>query len=192
MSGVGSQNFSCVPEYVEGAAYHEASHIVAAAVQGLPLGKAGLRIYETGAGFAHYSGKQPDGSTNVGADPCREHTIIATLAGHIAHGTFYPPVAKGDANASDDFDRVRALLDEMYPANSDQYREAQDALHKRSKVLVDQHWAAIKALATALWARDWSPQVPVAECREKHIEGEEVVSLLRQYGISATEKSGCV
>ena len=101
MSGDGSQNFSCVPEYVEGAAYHEASHIVVAAVQGLPLGKAGLRIYETGAGFAHYSGKQPDGSTNVGADPCRERTIIATLAGHIAHGTFYPRVAGGDANASD-------------------------------------------------------------------------------------------
>jgi hypothetical protein len=80
----------------------------------------------------------------------------------------------------------------MYPANSDQYWEAQDAVHKRSKVLVGQHWAAIKALATALWARDWLPQVPVAKCREKHIEGEEVVNLLRQYGISATEKSGRV
>ena len=67
--------------YVEGAAYHEASHIVVAAVQGLPLVEAGLRIYETGAGFAHYSVKQPDGSTNVGNDPCRERTIIATLAG---------------------------------------------------------------------------------------------------------------
>jgi hypothetical protein len=89
--------------YVEGTAYHEASHIVVAAVQELPLGEAGLRIYETGAGFAHSSGKQPDGSTKVGNDPCRERTIIATLAGHIAHGKFYPPVATGDANAFDDF-----------------------------------------------------------------------------------------
>jgi hypothetical protein len=186
MGGSASQNFS----YVEGAAYHEAAHIVIAAVQGLPLGKDGLRVYENGAGFAHYSGKQPDGSTNLGADPCREGTIIATLAGHIAHGKCYPPVEKGDANASDDFDRVRALLLEMYPDNSDQYREAQCALHKRSKELVDQHWATIKALATKLWDRDWLPQAPAANCREKHIEGEEVVSLLRLYGIPAAEKSG--
>jgi hypothetical protein len=129
--------------YVKGAAYHEAGHIVIAAVQGLPLGKRGLGILQNGAGLARYRCKQPDGSINVGPDKCRERTIIATLAGQIAHGRFYPPVADGDANAHHDSDLVDALLLEMYSAN-DVRRAARSELHERSKELVELHWKPSK------------------------------------------------
>jgi hypothetical protein len=98
-------------KYVQGAAYHEAAHVVVAAVQGLRLGKDGLRIDQNGAGLACYRCKQPDRSVNVGPEPCRERTIIATLAGQIAHGIFYEPAANGDANAHDDLDHVSNLVD---------------------------------------------------------------------------------
>jgi hypothetical protein len=171
-------------KYVEGAAYHEAGHIVVAVVQGLALRKGGLRIDERGAGLACYKCKQPDGSTNVGPDHCRERTILAILAGQIAHGRFYEPVANGDANASDDFDRVDELLLEMYSDN-DARRTARNQLCKRSKELVEEHWGAIEGLAKALWAKNWSPKVPEAKGLEKRMEGAEVVTLLRHYGISA-------
>ena len=99
-------------------------------------------------------------------------------------------MATGDANAFDDIDRVHALLVEMYPPNSIQYWEAQDALQERAKSLVNQHWDAITALAKALWASDWLHQVTVTKCREKHMTGEEIAGLLRQFGISA-KKPGC-
>jgi len=75
-------------EYVKGAAYHEAAHIVIAAVQDLPLSADGLRIDERGAGLADYRMKKPDGSINIGPDPERERTIMATMAGRIAHVIF--------------------------------------------------------------------------------------------------------
>lgn len=170
-------------KYVEGAAYHEAGHIVVAAVQGLPLGKGGLRIDEMGAGFACYR-SQPDGSTSVGPDSWRELTILATFAGPIAHGKAYPPVADGDANAAGDFDHVDKLLEEMYSAK-DVRRAARDELCKRAEKLAERHWGAIAALAKVLWAKNWSPKVPAGESLEKHVEGEEVVSLLKQHGILA-------
>lgn len=166
--------------YVEGAAYHEAAHIVVAAVQGLLLGKKGLRIDQNGAGLACYRCKQPDRSVKVGPDPWREHTIIATLAGQIAHGIFYEPVANGDANAYDDLDHVRKLVSEMYPVRDDQFK-ARAELLKRSKALVHRHWEAVDGLAKALWAKPWSHDPP----HEKRIEGKEVISLLGQYKISA-------
>ena len=171
-------------KYVESVAYHEAGHIVVAAAQGLPLGKCGLRIDEMGAGLACYRCKQPDGSTNVGPDIWRERTILATFAGHFAHRKVYPPVAEGDANAAGDFDHVDKLLQEMYSAN-DVRRAARDELCKRSEELVEQHWGAIAALAKTLWARNWSPKVPVGKSREKHVTREEVVSLLGQHDIHA-------
>jgi hypothetical protein len=172
-------------KYVQGAAYHEAAHIVIAAVQGLPLGKGGLRIDEQGAGFAEYRCTRPTGSTALGADAYKERTIIATNAGHIAHGMFYPPVANGDANASDDFELIQKLLREMYPTSDIRRDAAQRELLKRSKDLVEQHCESIKVLAEALWAKEWRPQLPVAKWREKRMEGAEVITLLKQRGISA-------
>src|SRR5450759_790903 len=100
--------------YVHGAAYHEAAHIVIAAVQGMALRERGLMINELGGGFAAYSRRQPDGSTDIGPGADRERTIIATAAGFIAHGIFCPSVVTGDPNASDDCQVIDALLLEKY------------------------------------------------------------------------------
>jgi len=161
--------------YVRGAAYHEAAHIAIAAVQGLPLCKGGLHLDENGAGLAEYRCTKPSRLKSIGADAYKERTIIATYAGHIAHGKFYPPVEAGDPNADDDFKCINELLLELHPASDDRRDAAQRELRKRSKELVEQHWEIIKVLAEALWAK---------KC-EKHIEGAEVIILLKQQGISA-------
>jgi len=168
-----------VDKYVEGVAYHEAAHTVVAAVLGLPLRQSGLRMFQNGEGLACYRYKQPDGSKNVGADLYRESTIIAALAGQIAHSMVYPPAAK-DANAWHDQTLVSELLGEMYPTRAAQVA-AHCELYKRSEELVNQQWRATEAIAKMLWSKPWSQEPP----HEKRVEGEEVVSLLRQFGISA-------
>ena len=102
-------------KYAASVAYHEAGHLVIAAVQGLPLLKGGIHLDPKSGGLACYRCKQPDGSTNVGHDPCRERTIIAIKAGHTAHRRFYPQ-ASYDANACCDTDHANKLLEEMYSA----------------------------------------------------------------------------
>src|ERR1017187_68943 len=75
--------------YVESAAYHEAGHVVVAAVLGLSLRPEGIRINRFGGGHASYCCKKPDGSRDVGAEVQREQTIVATMAGYIAQSKFY-------------------------------------------------------------------------------------------------------
>lgn len=134
---------------------------------------------QTGEGLACYTYKQPDGSRNVGPDSCREHTIIVALAGQIAHSIVYPPAAN-DANAWHDLTLVRELLGEMYSERAAQFA-AWTELNERSKELVRKHWQAIGALAKVLWTKPWSQEPP----HEKRVEGGELISLLRQFGISA-------
>ena len=169
-----------IEKYIEGAAYHEAAHIVIAAVQGLRLRRAGLRINENGAGEASYKSKKPDGSRDLGPDSFGEGSIIATMAGQIAHGKIYSPVADGDANACADLDFVQSLLAEMY-SNREDRSIAQKALFERSRALVSQHWPAIECIGRALWAKPWSGDAP----REKRIDGEELLALLAQQEIEA-------
>lgn len=166
-------------EYAEGVAYHEAAHMVVAAVQKLPLRQSGLRMSQNGEGLACNKYKQPDGSANVGPDSCREHTIVAALAGQIGHSEVYPAAAT-DSNAWHDTKLVIDLLGEMYPTRATQF-DAWAELFERAKELVKQHWAPIEALAKVLWAKPWSREHP----REKRVEGDEIMILLRQFGISA-------
>jgi len=179
-----------VPEdYVVGATRHEAAHVVIAAVQGLALRKDGLRISEHGEGLACYRGAVPRGVANVGPDPERERTIIAVYAGQIAHGRYYPPVANGDANASDDIDLADRLVSEMY-STLDLQLATKRKLWERSNALVTEHWEAIEGVAQALWSKPWLPsdipRVPShREVLEKKIDGEEVVHFLKQFGIEA-------
>jgi hypothetical protein len=70
----------------------------------------------------------------------------------------------------------------------------EQAARERSKQIVNQYLPAVKALATALLAKDWVPQVRLESgaqwseettTTEKHMTCEEVVNLLKQYGIPA-------
>jgi hypothetical protein len=109
---------------------------------------------------------------------------IAILAGQIAHGRFYKPVATGDANAGDDSDLINDLLEEMYATNDARW-SARNELYERAKKLVEQRWTAIESLAETLWAKAWSTEVPKTGRRKKRMNGDEVRDALWQNRISA-------
>jgi len=76
-------------KYAESTAYHEAGHVVIAAVQRVPLSNRGLRIDQKGAGISYYRFAKPDGSANLGSEIKREQTIRSIQAGYIAQEKFY-------------------------------------------------------------------------------------------------------
>lgn len=112
-------------EYVRSAAYHEAAHVVIAAVQGIPLTEKGVHLDRWGRGLAHYRDRKPDGSMNVGSETEREKTIVATAAGWIVQNRIFrcPP-----SGARHDIDQINALLTEMYPDGSPSWQSANEAL----------------------------------------------------------------
>jgi hypothetical protein len=70
---------------------------------------------------------------------------------------------------------------------------AQIELKKESQRLVDQHWSAIVALATALWKKDEEPRAfdePDQDSSqsqfEKMLDGQRVVEILKPFGICAS------
>ena len=176
--------------YVKSAAYHEAGHIVVAAVQGLKLRKRGLRIDQKGAGIAYYESKQPDGSTSVGEDPLRVAAIISAYAGRFAQIRFFRPEPCPTSPSCRDMDQARELVGEMWTEHNT--RCAKDVeFRERSKIYVDQHWQVIEALAEALLARPWAFQRNVErrwshQYQEKYMEGGEVASFLSGFEIPAT------
>jgi hypothetical protein len=63
---------------------------------------------------------------------------------------------------------------------------------------VHQHWDVVKALATALLAKDCEPLKPLKsgckwsnEATAKYVTADEVVSLLERHGIPATCGTDC-
>jgi hypothetical protein len=172
--------------YVESCAYHEAGHIVIAAVQAIPLRQRGIRIDEVGNGLACYHFRVPDGSSNLGRNEEREKTIRATKAGYLAQKKFYPECRP--ASAHFDVDAVRKLLDEMYPGSAS--FDAHTRLHAEAITLIEEHWDAIKATGEALWSKEWKYQALAErrwslQLREKSIEGPEILSLLKRFNIAA-------
>jgi len=172
--------------YVESCAYHEAGHIVIAAVQNMPLRQRGIRIDQAGNGLACYYFKVPDGSSNLGRNEEREKTIRATKAGFLTQKKFYPECRP--AGAHFDVDAVRLLLDEMYFLPD--WYGAHDQLHAEAVALIEKHWDAISTVGQTLWSKEWKHQAN-AERRwsfqllEKSMEGAEIVSLLEKCNIMA-------
>jgi len=167
---------------VERTAYHEAGHMVVAAALGLTLRAEGLHVDPLGAGLACFS-KQPDGS-----DLSRERIIVAIFAGYIAQERSHPDSIW---QLDTDWQEAHTLLGEMSIESTEVTRER---LLKRSRQLVNQYWLAVKALASALLARNWVPQVRLESgarwaqsttTTEKHMTAEEIINLLAHYGITA-------
>jgi len=101
-------------KYVESAAYHEAGHMVVAALCGFPLRKRGLRIDEKGFGLACYK-KQDDPKCSD-----TDSIIVAAYAGLIAQEEFYSRVHSEKwlpDGAHTDLDEINALLDKKHPSN---------------------------------------------------------------------------
>jgi hypothetical protein len=177
------------------AAYHEAAHVVIAAVQGIPLTNKGIHLDKWGNGVAHYLFRYPDGSTNVGSETEREKTIIATFSGWTAQNKVYagPP-----GGAFYDIEHANALLNGMYPEGSEIWWSERARLCRESDRLVDLHWAAIASVALALWSKPEIPKTPALgerspELTEKYLSVDEIVEILMGFGISAqiqkTDKS---
>lgn len=184
---------------LECAAHHEAGHIVIAATQELKLRPQGLIVDFYGNGLACYC-KEPDES-----DLSRERVIIAAFAGFKAQERFceehsYPVPHAVGVILSDDWKHARLVICKLSAEylSDDNAATILPKLENWSAQLIDQNWPAIKALATALLAKDWEPLKPFKSGNKlsdaamaKCLTGEEIVSLLAKCGIVAACDPDC-
>src|SRR5713226_9099367 len=78
-------------KYVDSTAYHEAGHITAAVVQGMPLRERGIHVDPTGRGIAYYWERESGDLENTEQDQEeRKLTIVALYAAHAAQLNFMP------------------------------------------------------------------------------------------------------
>lgn len=184
------------PQYRESVAYHEAGHVVVATVQGLQLSRYGIRLRDDGTGISYYKFRKPKRFYDGPSEISREHTLIALYAGLISQQVFYPDCSTQGAN--DDQNLIDLLLQDMdaqdtFPSLALASLVAQIELKKESQKLVDKHWPAIVALATALWEtpdkpRDFDepePDSPQSQF-EKMLGGRRVAEILQPFGITVS------
>lgn len=75
-------------QYAESTAYHEAGHMVAAVLQGLPVRGRGIHIDTEVSGVAYYCHRKPGGLGTSEQDRLElQRTIIALYAGRAAQET---------------------------------------------------------------------------------------------------------
>ena len=188
--------------YAKSAAYHEAGHVVVAAVQGLRLLKSGIHVDPAdGTGISYYECRKPDSS--YGIDSFGERTIISLFAGLSAQRKFHPTCT--GASASADEDHASRLLMNMYiprifpgtsafKASMVQLENAKAKFREMANQLVEKYWSAIDALAQHLWAQPLTPKIPVSTKSvgqsgspfEKRIDGTSIVSILTEHGVLAS------
>ncbi len=175
-------------------AYHEAGHLVIAAVRGLALRPDGFMVISNGEGFCVYS-TEPDES-----DPARESVIVSSFAGYWGAKRFCdefscPDLLDPIPETSPDWRHARTIIAKL----SDEYLAAdtlmtvQLRLEKESERFVNHHWLAIEALAIALLAKDPEPMRPLKTGQNwsdqtgpvRYMDGEEAVEILAQRGIAA-------
>ena len=132
--------------YQESAAYHEAGHIIAAAVQEMPLRDRGIHIDPNGSGIAYYWRRLPGDLARSRRDDLeRKKTIIALHAGSLAQARFFPDCPAD--NWHSDGDLIAALLKEMYPNDDRGEKRANNDFRHEAERVGDQHWPVIAALA---------------------------------------------
>lgn len=170
-------------------AHHEPGHIVIAAVQGLKLKPEGLMVDPCGWGLACYHAAPED------SDSARERNILAVLAGFAVERRYrekkkYPPRDHMDVSLNRDNVVARTLLTKLagdYWANESRLREQLDRL-------IEKHWLAIEALASALLQKNWERIKRLKsggqwahpnETVGKYVLGEEAVRILAVQGIEA-------
>jgi hypothetical protein len=181
------------------AAYHEAAHVVIAAVLGLRLRTEGVMIDTAAKGLGCYC-KDP-GESNA----LREHVMLTTFAGFFAQNRFlkeraYPQVEYLQLIWSEDWREARGIASKL----SNEYLATrgilttQEELEQRSDQLVAENWRAIEFVASVLLTKEWEPLKPLKSGSQwskqslaKYLSGEEVVQILEQFGITAVSVSDC-
>ena len=132
------------------AAYHEAGHVVAAVIQGLPLCEDGMRIDLKGKGVSRYCLREPGIRSSTDEDDLqRRKTIISLFSGQIAQTKFLPYLDEPTCWQDDDR-LIEALVKEMTVKSEDQIKKQ---LYCDAKVLIDKHWLLVKELAQLLLQR---------------------------------------
>ena len=180
-------------EYVNSAAFHEAGHVVVAALQGLWLRTRGMHVDPEGNGIAYYGHRLPGDVSNLAKDQEeREKTIVALHAGRIAQAKVFPECP--DENWVADVGVVSALLDEMFAIDVLARSAADKRLQQNAYDLVGRHWKPIHDLATQLLSKPWTQQPPIEKNEnwsrgkatlERWIPGSEVARILDTFGIVA-------
>jgi hypothetical protein len=139
------------------AAYHEAGHMVAAVLQGLPLQDGGIHIDLEGSGVSYYCHRLPGNHVTSKTDTVeREKTIIAIYAAWVAQKKYFPNCDDSDSWEPDRA-TVTALLNELKPATP---KVTQHMLWERARQLVYANWSTIEGLAFALLAK---PVMPLSQ-----------------------------
>jgi hypothetical protein len=184
MSNTGDESIEIVGNSLEPTAYHEAGHIVAAAVEGLTLRPAGITVYRitetVTSGFAAYREKNVDGTPFD--DLKREGMMVALMAGVNAQ---VKVSGEGTAGSGNDADKFMKLLDEHY---KDDWNNTQDRIYARVQLLLKNHWGAVVAVASAVMEATWAPvepgEFPEAQ-RKKQLDGNSIATMLKELGITA-------
>lgn len=182
--------------YRESVAYHEAGHVVVAAARGLPLSRHGMHLDSDGRGMAYYKFRKTKRFYGGPSKISRDDTLVATFAGLIAQQKFYPECSV--LGADDDNNFIDEHFQEMdaedsFPSLSCASLMAQTELRQESEKLVERHWAAIIALATALLAEPDTPRYSnepdpnwSRSQFEKMLSGERIIAILEGFDIRAS------
>jgi hypothetical protein len=186
-------------EVAKSAAYHEAGHVTAAVVQGLPLQTGGIHVDLGGCGISYYCHRVPGDLKTSSEDHIeREKTIIALYSAWVSQKTFLPTFEECNFWNSD-----KATVDELLrEMQSTAPEKAGEALWAGAKRLVEENWKIIEELAKALLAKPVTP-MPESEfqkgwssgCtkREKCMSCTEVVEFFKRFRIEcvvANERRG--
>ncbi|MFZ0798220.1 MAG: hypothetical protein WCA13_21395 [Terriglobales bacterium] len=167
----------------EESAYHEAGHIVIAAVVGLDLRPAGIILFETDSvagGIACYW-----------EDSELEPVLKALRAGQQAQLKQFPgsEIRGGQGDVQTFFAALKEL-------QINRRGEMWQQISNEVAGLLSKHWPAVVEVATALLSQDsrpidttdtkyLSPEEQILAKSKKRLVGDDIVAILQRHGISA-------
>ncbi len=163
---------------LEETAYHEAGHIVVAAVLGLDLRSKGITIWEAAEdvmdGLAGYWDDETDWEKN----------LQAVRAGQIAQWRKFP---KSDTTGGKpDNDYFFKVVREHFPGSL--ASNIWESVSMKANDLLEAHGSTVVEIAETLIAAEWmsvgEKEHPLAK-RKKRLDGEALVAILSSHGISA-------
>jgi hypothetical protein len=187
LSTIPQLNARSDPKYPESVAYHEAGHIVVAAVQGIRISRHGVRVDDSGLGISYYETRRPKRISTVPCVVTREQTIIAAKAGLMAQQKFYPDCSI--EGAWDDDVTIYELLEEIRSEEESfleiEYMRAQTGTHEEAQRLVELRWPAIELLGRSLWSQDETPFTHdqpnpgwTKKAKERRLSGQRIAEIL--------------
>jgi len=139
--------------YFDSAAYHEAGHMTAAVVQGMPIQVRGMHTDVLGNGIAHYWMRDQGDAKNNSPQDQRERklSLVTLYAAWLAQRRFYPNCS--DQRWRGDEVKVCGLLREIHPTDEAARSATDKDLRERTGRLVGTYYSVIEKLAQNLLAK---------------------------------------